>query len=117
MSRRREFSAKVKVAAFERAANHCEECTAVLSVGRFHYDHIIPDALGGEPTLENCAVLCHACHGAKTAKKDVPQIAKAKRVARKHTGAHRPKSTIPGSKGHWLKRKLDGTTVRRNDDA
>lgn len=91
---RREFPAKVKVAAFKRADDRCDECSAPLMPGRFHYDHIIPDALGGEPTLENCAVLCRSCHGAKTAQEDVPRIAKAKRVAAKHIGA-RPKTRMP----------------------
>jgi 5-methylcytosine-specific restriction endonuclease McrA len=88
---RREFSTKVKVAAFDRAADHCECCGARLQVGRIHYDHIIPDALGGDPTLENCAVLCRGCHGVKTAREDVPRIAKAKRVRAKHIGADKPK--------------------------
>ena len=114
MTRRRtEFPAKVKVAAFERAADHCEGCGARLLPGRFHYDHTIPDALGGEPTLENCAVLCRSCHDPKTRERDVPQIAKAKRVQRKHVGAHRPKSTLPGSKSSRWKKRIDGTVVPR----
>jgi 5-methylcytosine-specific restriction enzyme A len=112
---RREFPAKIKVAAFKRAADRCEECSAPLMAGRFHYDHIIPDGLGGEPTLENCAVLCRACHDPKTRERDVPQIAKAKRVERKHVGAHRPKATIPGSKGSGWKRKIDGSVERRDE--
>ena len=87
---RREFTAKVKVAAYERAGGGCEECGMPLRVGKFHYDHILPDALGGEPTLANCAVLCSGCHGAKTARQDVPTIAKVKRVRAKHLGAKKP---------------------------
>jgi len=84
---RREFSAKVRVAAFKRAGGSCEGCTAKLYTGKFAYDHRIPDQLGGEPTLENCQVLCSACHGEKTAGQDVPRIAKAKRNEAKHLGA------------------------------
>lgn len=115
MRKRTEFAAKVKVAAFERAKGKCEECGAHLFPGNIHYDHRIPDALGGEATVENCQCLCRACHGSKTAKKDVPQISKAKRVAAKHIGAKKSRSRpIPGSKASGLKRKVDGTVVRRD---
>jgi len=113
---RREFPAKVKVAAYKRAAGACEGCRASLMPGRFHYDHIIPDALGGEPTLDNCAVLCRACHAAKTAEKDIPQIAKAKRVHAKHVGAHQPRSRLPGGRGDKFKRKIGGGVVPRHED-
>jgi 5-methylcytosine-specific restriction protein A len=83
---RRNFPDKVKADAFLRANGNCEKCTARLYPGKFHYDHRIPDAMGGEPTLENCEVLCTACHGVKTRTKDVPQIAKVKRVRNRHLG-------------------------------
>lgn len=102
---RREFPAKVKVAAFERANGSCEQCTRKLMTGDIHYDHVIPDAMGGEPTLANCAVLCRSCHGAKTSKDDVPAIAKSKRVRRRHVGVKKQR-TIRA----W--RKFDGSIVR-----
>lgn len=105
---RREFPARVKVAAYERAGGGCEECGTPLRVGKTHYDHVLPDALGGEPTLENCAVLCSGCHGVKTARQDVPTIAKMKRQRAKHLGAK--VSKWPRSK--W-KRKVNGETVLR----
>lgn len=79
---RREFSKAVKIQAFGRAKGFCENeaCGARLLPHKMHYDHLIPDALGGEPTLDNCQVLCLPCHGEKTAKHDVPTIAKAKRI-------------------------------------
>lgn len=114
MTRRREFPAKVKVAAYERSGGRCESCTAPLAVGKFHYDHRVPDALGGEPTLENCDVLCNACHGAKTASQDVPAIAKAKRREARHIGAKaRTRSPLTGGRDSKFKRKLDGTVVPR----
>lgn len=76
MTARRTFSTKVKLAAFQRAAGRCEKCTSRLSVGKFQFDHVIADAMGGEPTLKNCEVLCLACHGEKTAGSDIPAIAK-----------------------------------------
>jgi 5-methylcytosine-specific restriction endonuclease McrA len=109
---RREFSPKVMVDAFKRANGRCEKCTARLSVGKFAYDHIIPDQLGGDPTLDNCQVLCTACHSVKTRTRDVPAIAKAKRQERGQL-LPRKRATIPGSRGTPWKRKIDGTTERR----
>jgi 5-methylcytosine-specific restriction enzyme A len=102
---RSEFPAKVRVAAFARANGCCESCGVTIRPGNGpEYDHRIPDALGGAATLDNCDVLCRSCHGAKTAKGDVPQIAKAKRVQRKHISADRPRQKIPY-------RRFDGTAV------
>lgn len=105
--KRREFSPKVKLAAFERAAGHCEKCTAKLYPGKFEYDHDIADGLGGEPTLENCVVACSACHGVKT-KQDVTKIAKTARIRKRAAGIKR-RGKIRG----W--RKFDGTPVPAND--
>jgi 5-methylcytosine-specific restriction endonuclease McrA len=100
---RREFSNWAKAQVALRANGRCERCTARLT-GRYNYDHIIPDALGGEPTVENCQLLCKACHSEKTTKTDVPRIAKTKRQGRKHAGIKKPRSIRA-----W--RKFDGTPV------
>jgi 5-methylcytosine-specific restriction protein A len=108
---RREFSAAVRVAAFERAGGNCEKCTAPLvGSNRPQYDHAVPDAVGGEPTLANCLVLCRSCHGRKTSEKDVPEIAKTKRIRAKHLGAAgKPRGGFRG----W--RKINGEVVWRSD--
>lgn len=114
---RREFSRKVRVAAFERAQGRCERCTAKLAPGNIEYDHRLADWLGGEPTLENCAVLCRACHrgvGGKTAS-DAATIAKAKRVASKHSGAYRPRSTFATARSGGWRKPIHGNAVRRDD--
>lgn len=90
---RREFPAKVKLAAWDAAGGHCQECLARI-IGRPEYDHVLPDALGGEPTLDNCRVLCSKCHRLKTSGEDVPRIAKTKRTKRKAVNAW-PKSSRP----------------------
>lgn len=91
---RREFSKSVKRDAFLRANGYCEGegCGARLTVGKFAYDHRIPDGLGGEPTLENCQVLCAACHKEKTGKRDVSTIAKAKRIKDREIGIRKPRT-------------------------
>ena len=109
---RREFSNKVKGLAALRAKGHCECCTRKLLEGDFHYDHDIPDALDGEPTLENCRVLCRSCHKLKTSMEDIPRIAKSKRVYRRHVGI-RKRSSFACSKDSPFKKKLTGEVVRR----
>lgn len=85
---RQEFPEKVKIAAFERAAGKCERCTSPLvGSNRPQYDHSTPDAVGGEPTLANCVVLCRSCHARKTSENDIPEIAKTKRIRSKHLNA------------------------------
>jgi len=110
---RREFTARVKVAAYERSGGFCEACSCRLQVGRIHYDHRIPDALGGEPTFENCAVLCTHCHSAKTTGEDVPRISKMKRQRAAHLGAKTTKRPMPGSRASGFKKKMNGEVVKR----
>lgn len=86
-SKRSEFPPSVRLKAFRRASWCCEKCTAPLSVGKFQYDHIIPDGLGGKPTLENCMVLCDACHKVKTHLGDRPIMTKADNQRKAHIGA------------------------------
>ena len=85
---RREFPAKVRVAAFERAGGRCERCCVVVRAGNGpEYHHRVAAAVGGEPTLDNCEVLCRNCHGAQTATGDIPAIAKTKRIRNRHINA------------------------------
>ena len=114
MVARRPFPAKVKREALKRAEGRCEECTFMPHLGKLHYDHITPDALGGEPTLENCRVLCVMCHRDKTGKRDIPMIAKADRLYKKHNGAAKPKGRpMLGSKASGWKHEMNGRWVRR----
>lgn len=75
---RKEFTKTIKRAAALRSEGRCENCGIKLAFGSFHYDHDLPDFLGGEPTLENCRVLCIACHKAKTRETDTPRIVKSR---------------------------------------
>jgi 5-methylcytosine-specific restriction endonuclease McrA len=117
--KRTEFSQKVRKAAFARCCRngvpYCEgPCGLVLSArSGIIYDHIQPDGLGGEPTLENCAVLCRTCHGVKTTTEDSPRMAKADRVAKAHYGLKKSGRPMPGSKRSGLKKRMDGTVVKR----
>jgi 5-methylcytosine-specific restriction endonuclease McrA len=116
---RTEFTKQTMRLALERAESLCEgilssgeRCNAKLSIGKYHFDHVIPDAIGGDNSLTNCQVLCVACHKSKTTKIDVPMIAKAKRVADQHRGI-RKQSRFPGSRDSKWKKRIDGTVVAR----
>jgi hypothetical protein len=84
---RKEFSRAVKVARLRHATGadkivRCEGCGVMMKPGQFAFDHDDPDGLMGEPTFDNCRVLCvsgeDSCHGRKT-KLDQADIARAKR--------------------------------------
>ncbi len=83
---RTEFTRKTKQEALQRSGLRCEaagtrygfeegqRCNCSLSLG-VQYDHAVPDALGGDNSLENCLAICVQCHRFKT-RNDVKQIAK-----------------------------------------
>jgi 5-methylcytosine-specific restriction protein A len=86
---RREFPARVKKAALKRAGGKCEGCSGSLEK-QFHFDHTLPDGLAGEPTLENCQVLCLPCHKAKT-REDTKTMRKADAQKAQANGLKAPK--------------------------
>jgi 5-methylcytosine-specific restriction protein A len=111
---RREFPRKVKALAFQRSGGRCEKCTARLMPSRIIYDHIIPDAIGGEPTLENCQVVCTTCDRPKTAA-DAGNLARALRREAAHLGARAPsRNPLPGGKRSPWKKRMNGQVVPRN---
>ena len=61
--------------------------------GPFQADHEIPRGLNGSDEIKNMKWRCVPCHLRKTTERDVPAIAKAKRIERKDTGQRKP-STI-----------------------
>lgn len=98
---RKEFPLSVRKAAFIRCCMQClvdgvknisgvpqcENCGNILTSGNIEYEHIDPDGLGGEPTLENCGVWCkRPCSFNKTHGEDNPRMVKADRVLRKNYG-------------------------------
>lgn len=101
---RKEFSQKVRKAAFKRCCQkdgkpRCENCGNVLVAGNITYEHLDPDGLGGEPTLENCGVWCtRPCSTRKTTEEDNPRMAKADAVL-KHTFGLEPSKKRMQSRG------------------
>lgn len=112
---RTEFPQKVRKLAFARCCRNgtipgvpqCERpgCGEILRSGNIEYEHLDPDGLGGEPTLENCGVWCAVpCSSKKTHEEDLPRMRKADRVLKRAYGLGKRRRTIPG-------RKFDGTPI------
>jgi hypothetical protein len=91
MHRRNEFKAETKRLAFDRSNGICEchripwlkrpnGCGAKLGIGNTFYEHVKTDFHSSDNSLDNCAVLVRTCFREKTAKHDLPSIAKTKRV-------------------------------------
>ena len=93
MSGRTEFPKSVRREAWKRSGGLCEmvlaggaRCNCPLTTGKFAYDHVITDWMGGEAVLSNCQVICTPCHTEKT-RQDAADIAKAK-APRGHAPRH-----------------------------
>lgn len=88
---RQEFPRAVRVAVIKRAtrdsAVYCEKCSGLAK--RFQVDHVIADAIGGKPVIENAMLICEACWSEKNPK-DTKLAAKTKRREAAHLGARAP---------------------------
>lgn len=95
----------------------CPECGEPINLARgdeVEVDHRIPLALGGTNGWRNMQALHADCHLEKT-RRDRKVIAKAARVAAKHSGPRPPaKHKLPGHKDDWMKRKVGGSAVVRS---
>lgn len=69
----------------------------------------VPHALGGEET----GVAHDLCNRIYAANVEVPAIAKAKRVRRKHIGAHVAQHPLPCGRNSRMKKTIDGRVVAR----
>ena len=114
MTRRMSTSRRARI--FTAADGVCHLCGQTIDGTREAWDveHVVPYALTRDDSDDNLRPAHRSCHAAKT-REDVGQIAKAKRVAAKHTGAHRPRASLPGSKGSKWKRKIGGAVVPRDE--
>jgi hypothetical protein len=113
----RGFSPKVRRAAYKRCDGRCELCGRALAAGDYHYDHAVPWALSGDRKASNCQVLCRACHGEKTARRDVPAIAKVKRIADRLRGARTATRLMGAGRYSRLRKTMAGAVVPRLSQA
>lgn len=119
---RREFPQSVRKLAFKRCCRNgtlpgipqCEHCGNVLRSGNIEYEHLDPDGLGGEPTLENCGVWCAVpCSSKKTHTQDNPRMVKADRVLKAAFGLKAKGRPMPGSRASGLRKRMNGQVERR----
>jgi 5-methylcytosine-specific restriction enzyme A len=103
---------------FEAHKGMCVLCGAKIHAGeRWIDEHLAPLSQGGSNDLSNRGPAHEACADTKTFGKDgdLATAAKLKRIKMRHLGIHKPKGRpLPGSKASGLKRRMDGTVVRRN---
>ena len=106
---------RVRLRVIEAQRGRCAHCARKLGVAgeRIEIDHITALANGGDHSETNLQALCAPCHKLKTGA-DVAEKARVDRVRKKHLGLTRPKATLAGSRASKWKRKLNGTTVRRD---
>lgn len=105
---------RVRIRVFERHNGICHISGRKIRPGdKWEIDHVIALVNGGENRETNLAPALADAHRAKTAQ-DVAQKAKDRRVRAKHLGIHKPRQTLPGSRGGKWKRKVDGTVVPRD---
>ena len=114
---RQEFSKATLREGLKRSRGNCEaigewyglaedqRCNSIYGIA-FDGDHIIACSIGGDNSLYNLAVVCKACHKAKTTKLDTPRAAKTKRMSDKYLGVHKPKGKI---KSHGFNRSESNT--------
>jgi hypothetical protein len=88
-------------------------CTQKLMPGGFIFEHVRPLGLGGEDSDDNIRLTCKGCASDKT-KADMAAITKAKRQKTAHLGMKKSKTPLPFGRGSKLKKKMDGTVVRRD---
>lgn len=108
---------RVKARIVERQKGICA-CGCGVKLGmageRIDFDHTVALINGGENRETNLRALRQPCHAVKT-RADVAEKSTVARKRAKHLGLHKPKSTMPGSRGSKWKRRLDGTVVRRGE--
>ena len=95
----------------KRMAPTCPICTKGMYPGDgIDFDHIVPLADGGEHRESNIRAIHRRCHKLKTAKEAVSRAKHRKKVAH-HYGIKKPRSRLSHP---TLKRRMDGTVVRRD---
>lgn len=121
------FTAATKREAYARSCGICEchrvpwlrrprGCGVRLVAGAIRYEHIIQDAIRPDNSLGNAAVLTKTCWLEKTARIDLPTIAKTKRIGDRHIGAQAsPREVLIGARASGWKHHMAGGWSRRPD--
>jgi hypothetical protein len=122
---RLEFTSDTTRSAFNRSLGICEchlipwldrpeGCGTRLGIGNIFYEHINPDAIRPDNTLDNCAILCKTCFREKTDHYDHGVIAKSNRTRDRARGIRRiPFRPLIGTIASGWKKYMDGRWQRR----
>lgn len=106
---------RVKLRVLMRYACKCAKCGIKLGNGvTWDCDHIKALVNEGENRESNLQPLCkkNGCHPKKTVD-DVALKSETYQSRIRHYGIKKPKRPMPGSRASGLKRKMDGTVVKR----
>lgn len=107
---------RVKLRVFEAHGGVCYLTDRKIMPGDdWDAEHKLAICNGGENREGNLAPALRTAHHKKT-RADVKIKAKNERVRKKYLGIFEAKRPIPGSKNTPFKRKIGGTTVRRDDN-
>ena len=123
---RLEFTAETKRLAYTRSHGTCEchrisflrrpkECGVILGSGNVFYEHILPDAIKPDNSLDNCAALSRTCWREKTSGYDRKLIAKSNHTRDRDRGIARQLKGRPlvGTKASGIKLLMSGGWERR----
>lgn len=115
-TKRRSLSGHSRLKARERTGGVCVVCDQPIDGVRERWivEHIRALELGGADEIENMGPAHDMCGREKT-RDDHARSAQAKRQKIRHLGAGVAARSLPGSRASGLKRKIDGTVVRRDD--
>jgi 5-methylcytosine-specific restriction enzyme A len=106
----RQMSPKRRLEVFTAAAGICHICGGRIDGAREAWDveHVIPLALCDRDDDANLRPAHASCHRSKTST-DITNIARAKRLHEKHTGARKPKGWGP------FRKRMNGLVERWED--
>ena len=111
---RRRISTRERVDIFNRNGGVCHLCNLRIDAGQeWDVSHDTPLELGGDDEGDNLKPAHRRCHRHHTATVDVPVIRKAQRKEARHLGAKQSRNPLPFGRNSKLKRKLDGSVVKR----
>lgn len=115
-TKRRSLSGHSRLKAWERTGGICVVCDQPIDGVRERWivEHIRALELGGADDIENMGPAHDTCGREKT-REDHARSARAKRQKIRHLGAAVAVKPLTGSRASRLKRKVDGTVVRRDD--
>lgn len=115
-TKRRSLSGHSRLKAWERTGGICVVCDQPIDGVRERWivEHIRALELGGADEIGNMGPAHDTCGREKT-REDHARSAQAKRQKIRHLGAAGGGKPLIGSRASRLKRKIDGTVVRRDD--